>query len=238
VAPQPSGTSSEPGPTAPSGGAAPSNPAESPHKSSTASFPAQPAAPKEPAKAEPEDDEQAVPPARDTVGGHFNVGLDAALVLPFGNVYDSIPQSRTMGPGLSLGGDVAYGVSRTVMLGAYVDVGLPSAEGAASKSNVTTIAAGPFVRYHLVQGLSFDPWVSGGLGFRRTSVGSSSYTGVDWFRFALGGDWYPAKNFGFGPFLELSAGTFFSQSPGTIGTKALDAHFVIGGRIVFDGPGR
>jgi hypothetical protein len=189
-------------------------------------------------KAEPEPEEAPVPPARDTLGGHFNVGLDAAMVLPFGNLQNGVPQSRTMGPGFSVGGDVAYGISRTVMLGAYVDVGLPSARGAASHDSVATIAAGPFVRYHLAQGLSFDPWVSGGVGFRHTSDGPVSYTGVDWFRLALGGDWYPASNFGFGPIVELSLGTFFAESPGNIGAKALDAHFVVGGRIVFDGPGR
>jgi len=186
----------------------------------------------------PSDEPEVIAPARDTVGGHFVVGVDAALVVPFGNIRGGVPQSRTMGPGLSLGGDVAYGISRTVMLGAYIDVGLPSAEGTSSKNSIATIAAGPLIRYHLVQGLAFDPWMSAGFGFRRTSDGSTSFAGVDWVRLAIGGDWYPAANFGFGPFVDLSLGTFFAQSPGSIGAKGVDAHFVIGGRIVFDGPGR
>jgi hypothetical protein len=186
----------------------------------------------------PEPVVEIIKPARDTLGGHFLVGVDAAMVLPFGDIASGIPQSRTMGVGLSLGGDVAYGISRTVMLGAYIDVGLPTAEGASSHNSIATIAFGPMIRYHLVQGLAFDPWISGGFGFRHTSDGPTSYTGVDWARIALGGDWYPASNFGFGPFVELSMGTFFSESPGTLGPKALDAHFVLGGRIVFDAPGR
>ena len=189
------------------------------------------------AKALHEEDE-AITPARDTVGGPMSIGVDAALLVPFGNVGNAVPQSRTMGPGLSLGGDLGYGISRTVMFGAYVDVGLPSTEAQSSGQSITTIAVGPMIRYHLVQGLAFDPWVSGGLGFRHTSVGSTSLTGVDWCRLAIGGDWYPASNFGFGPFVALSLGTFFSESPGTLGQKALNAHFLLGGRIVFDGPGK
>jgi hypothetical protein len=143
-----------------------------------------------------------------------------------------------MGLGFSIGGDIAYGISRTVMLGAYVDVGWPDAEGASSANSISTIAAGPLIRYHLVQGLPFDPWLSGGFGYRRTADGPTSFTGVDWVRLAIGGDWYPASNLGFGPVLEMSLGTFFGQSPGSIGTTSVNAHFILGGRVVFDAPGK
>jgi hypothetical protein len=179
-----------------------------------------------------------VAPARDTVGGHFVVAVDAGFIVPFGSVASGVPQSRTMGLGLSVGGDLAYGISRTVMLGAYIDVGLPSAEGASSNHSISTIAAGPLIRYHLVQGMAFDPWLSGGIGFRRTTDGPTSFTGIDWMRLALGGDWYPASNFGFGPILELSLGTFFAQSPGALGNASVNASFVLGGRFVFDVPGK
>jgi hypothetical protein len=177
-------------------------------------------------------------PARDTVGGHFAIGVDAGLLVPFGSIASGVPQSRTMGLGLSIGGDLAYGISRTVMLGAYVDFGLPDAKGASSNHSITTIAAGPLIRYHLVQGMAFDPWLSGGVGFRLTSDGPTSFTGIDWMRLALGGDWYPASNLGFGPILELSLGSFFAQSPGTLGNASVNATFVLGGRIVFDAPGK
>jgi hypothetical protein len=190
---------------------------------------------KEPAKTEPEP-EETIAPARDTLGGHLDVGVNAAMLVPFGDVVAGVPQSRTMGIGLSLGGDVAYGISRTVMLGAYVDVGRPDAE--APGQSVTTISAGPQIRYHLVQGMAFDPWASAGLGFRYTKDGSTSFTGVDWCRLALGGDWYPSPNFGFGPFVAMSLGTFFGSSPGSINNVGLNAHFLLGGRIVFDTPGR
>jgi hypothetical protein len=190
---------------------------------------------KEPPKTGPEP-EETITPARDTLGGHFAVGVNAAMLVPFGNLVAGVPQSRSMGIGPSFGGDLAYGISRTVMLGAYVDVGLPDAQAAGQ--SVTTISAGPMIRYHLVQGMAFDPWVSGGLGFRYTKDGNTSFTGVDWCRLALGGDWYPSANFGFGPFVAMSLGTFFGASPGAIKTEGLNAHFLLGGRIIFDTPGR
>jgi hypothetical protein len=184
--------------------------------------------------------EEEVKPARDTVGGHVVIGVNAGLVLPFGSVASGVPQSRTMGVGSSYAADIAYGISRTVMLGAYFEVGFPQIHRVTDvgPSSVETFAAGPLVRYHLVQGVPFDPWVAGGLGFRRTSVGGTAFTGVDWVRLSLGGDWYPAPNLGFGPILELSLGTFFAESPGTLPTKALNAHFVAGVRVVFDTPGK
>ncbi|HVW23953.1 MAG TPA: hypothetical protein VHC69_01195 [Polyangiaceae bacterium] len=241
-------TSASPSPEpAPSGSGEPAEPAPESGEPSSAAGAAASATPpgplrpqpavKEAARAEPEV-EAAVPPARDTLGGHVDVGVNAAMLVPFGNLVAGEPQSRTMGIGLSLGGDLGYGISRTVMLGAYVDVGLPDAEGPATDKSVTTIAAGPLIRYHLVQGMAFDPWVSGGLGFRYTKDAGTSFTGVDWCRLSIGGDWYPSANFGFGPFVAMSLGTFFGQSPGHIGTAGLNAHFLLGGRIVFDTPGR
>ncbi len=234
--------SAEPSPSSsPEPGAAPESTAPEAGEPSPAAGPSpsplrpEPHVVKTPAKTEPET-EEAVAPARDTLGGHFDVGINAAMLVPFGNVVAGIPQSLSMGIGPSFGGDLAYGISRTVMLGAYVDVGLPGAQ--IPGQSVTTISAGPMIRYHLVQGMAFDPWVSGGLGFRYTKDGNTSFTGVDWCRLALGGDWYPSSNFGFGPFLAMSLGTFFGQSPGSIHSPGLNAHFLLGGRIVFDTPGR
>jgi hypothetical protein len=179
-----------------------------------------------------------VPPARDTVGDHVSIAAMAGLVIPFGVFGGGQPQTDRIGPGLSLGGDIAYGISRTVMLGAYGEVAMPSTSGDWSGASATTVGAGPLVRYHLVQGVRFDPWVSAGIGFRRTSSGTSSYTGIDWLRLQLGGDWYATSQLGFGPVLELALGTFTGASGETLDTKGVNAHFVLGGRIVFDGPGK
>jgi hypothetical protein len=184
-----------------------------------------------------EEPEPKVVPARDTVGGHLAVGAAVGLFVPFGSVDSSIAQSKIIGSGLLLGGDITYGVSRTVMVGLYGEVAMPSGSGPWSGQNASSIAAGPLLRYHLVQGTRFDPWLSYGIGFRRLSSGNASYTGIDWARLALGGDWYAASNLGFGPLLELSMGTFVDSS-GSLGSKAVNAEFVLGARLVFDGPGK
>lgn len=256
--PQPGGpsaapaTGTAPGAAEPAVAPPPETPEGAPESAPSDVAPAQPAPRQEPVSAEPrtarprpvaaptEDDDVPPPlaPARDTVGGHIAVGAMAGLVLPFGNFRGDLPQTDRLGPGLALGGDITYGVSRTVMLGAYGEVAMPAPSGTWSGTSVSTVAAGGLVRYHLVQGVRFDPWVAAGIGFRRTSNGTASYTGVDWLRLQMGGDWYATSQLGFGPILELALGTFTGASGDSLDTKAVNAHFVLGGRVVFDGPGK
>ncbi|HVU04696.1 MAG TPA: hypothetical protein VHE30_23235 [Polyangiaceae bacterium] len=184
-----------------------------------------------------EEDED-VPPAHDTVGGHVAVGAIAGYAMPFGSLDSRVAQTDVVGPGLFLGGDITYGVSRTVMIGAYGEVSLLSGEGIHAEKDASSIAAGAMLRYHLVQGLRFDPWMAYGIGFRRQKVATDSVTGLDWARIQLGGDWYASSNIGFGPVLDLSLGTFLSASPGTLESKSVNAVFVVGGRLVFDSPGK
>jgi len=177
-------------------------------------------------------EEEWIAPARDTIGRHLTVGAEAGAIFPFGSVAAGIPQSDLVGPGFWLSGDILYGLNRYVSVGAYGEVGMPSSHE--SGSSFTTIAAGPDVQYHLVQGVHFDPWISAGIGFRRTSNGNDAHTGMDWLRAQIGGDWYPIRNLGIGPVLEIAFGTFFGESTGA----SVNAHFVAGGRIVFDSPGK
>jgi hypothetical protein len=186
--------------------------------------------------------EPTIPLARDTVGGHLAVGAIAGLAVPFGSADSSAKMSDLAGAGLYLGGDITYGVSRTVMMGAYGEVAMPAGQTCAcrpswSSQSVSAIAAGPLLRYHLVQGTRFDPWMSYGFGFRRVSSGNDSFTGVDWARLQLGGDWYPSNRLGLGPVLETSIGTFFGSS-GALESKTVNAQFTLGLRIVFDSPGK
>jgi hypothetical protein len=222
----PSSPSPTEGPQAPATPPAPQGPSASPE-----------AAPPPPPAGDREEQDPTVVPARDTVGGHLAVGAVVGLFVPFGSVDSSIAQREIIGSGLLLGGDITYGVSRTVMAGVYGEVAMPSGTGPWSGQNALAIAAGPMVRYHLVQGTRFDPWLSYGIGFRRLSNGNVSYTGIDWAHLELGGDWYAASNVGFGPLLELSMGTFLDSNR-TLGSKAVNAEFVLGARLVFDGPGK
>ena len=127
-----------------------------------------------PTNGEPGDDAPplVVLPARDTVGGHLTIGASAGVVFPFGSIASGTAQEGSLiGPGpRGSGGDILYGVSRTVAVGAYGEVATPSGRNEGSGQDFTTIAAGPMVRHHLAQGVRFDPWLSAGAGFRQTSI--------------------------------------------------------------------
>ncbi|HEX4473450.1 MAG TPA: hypothetical protein VH142_00135 [Polyangiaceae bacterium] len=196
-----------------------------------------PSAHGQPGDAEADQAAAEVRSARDTLGRHFALGAMAGLFVPFGSFQSGASQSTLLDPGLVIGVDAGYGISRTVVLGAYGDFALPQATDACRDCKVTSIAVGPMIRYHLVQGLRFDPWLSAGAGFRRTSTKTETFTGIDIARFELGGDWYPAPSFGFGPFMELGFGEYTGSNT-TIQTHALNAEFSLGLRVVFDAPGR
>jgi hypothetical protein len=176
--------------------------------------------------------------AHDTLSGHISVGAAASLFVPFGSFQEDLPQSTLLDPGLGLRLDVAYGVSRTVMLGLYGELALPDGSSTWAGEKAQSIAVGPFVRYHLVQGVPFDPWIGFGAGFRRTSSGDQAYTGVDVARVQIGGDYYGFSNVGFGPLVELAVGTYVAADGTSMGAGSIYGNFTVGGRLTFDGPGK
>jgi hypothetical protein len=80
-----------------------------------------------------------------------------------------------------------------------------------------------------------------GLGYRQSTVETDTedlkFSGFDWARFQIGGDWYFLKTLGFGPFLELVSGGFFSR-PESAGKLRTHWHFSAGLRLVLDLPGK
>jgi hypothetical protein len=148
-----------------------------------------------------------------------------------------VDQSDALETGYAIGGDVTYGVSRTLVLGLAVEVGFIAGKGELSGTDASSLTVGPLVRYHLVQGTRFDPWMSFGLAYRSTATDTETLTGIDWARIQLGGDWYAGSQLGFGPLLELSLGSYL-DSTAQLASAALNAHFLLGGRIVFDAPGK
>ncbi len=184
-----------------------------------------------------------VPPALDTLGGHFSLAGSAGVAVPFGDLQQGAAQSRAMGAGWGFGAELGYGVSRSVVVGVWGQ-GLKLGGGSSCKDcSTTSFAGGPFVRYHLVQGTRFDPWMSAGLGFRTTRItggagGDLSYSGLEWLRLRVGGDWYAFSNFGFGPFFELDAGHYFSRPSQASGSASTHLAFTTGLRLIVDLPGK
>jgi hypothetical protein len=174
--------------------------------------------------------------ARDTLGSHLVIAANAGLFVPGGAFDDTTYQSDKLTLGPAFGADIGYGISRTVVLGVYGQLGLPG-DQACSTCSGSAIAVGPLIRYHLAQGVRFDPWLSAGAGFRRTTLGSEGWAGVDIVRLALGGDFYAWPALGFGPFAEITVGTYFDATP-KLTSHNVNANFTLGLRVVFDTPGK
>jgi hypothetical protein len=189
----------------------------------------------------PNDEPEAplVPDAKDTLGGHLVAGGSAAFVVPWGDLQRGTA-AGDLGPGYGFGIDLGYGLSRSVVIGAWGQYAL-YADSPDCDCTASSYAVGPFVRYHLVQGMRFDPWLLAGLGYRAMTVdastGKADYAGIEWLRIAVGGDYYPFGNFGFGPLIELDMGAF-GKAPAEDRDSALHFTFVGGLRLVLDAPGK
>jgi hypothetical protein len=137
--------------------------------------------------------------------------------------------------------DAGLGVSRTLAVGVFGQLGTYGDTDGCPSCSARSIAVGPWVRYHLVQGTRFDPWLSLGLGYRLLSIdteqGSLDYSGIDWLRVQLGGDWYATSQLGFGPLIEFDVGVYGDRPDGS-GDAA--AHFLalVGLRVAVDLPGK
>jgi hypothetical protein len=189
-----------------------------------------------------------VPPATDTVKGRFTLSLMGGLVVPFGSLEREIPWRDAAG--LGLGGDVepTFGLSRSVMVGAWLHASQLGAGGQCSECSTRSVAGGPLVRFHLVQGLKLDPWVSVGVGPRSIVVSADddfAYLGFDWMRFTVGADWYASSNLAVAPFMQLLGGASIDRPDAPpVGERPFDDHgavywtFTAGLRLSLSFPGR
>lgn len=172
-----------------------------------------------------------IPDAHDTLGGHFVLGASLGARWPFGDLEAGKSQQTYLGAAMAVNLDLGYGLSRNVVVGLWGEFDNHYSPSGCKPCSGTSLAGGPFIRYHLVQGTRFDPWGSFALGVRSTDVKtlSDGYFGVDFLRFTLGGDWYPSSNIGIGPYFTFDAGTYGSHVHTGIST---------GLRLVLDIPGK
>jgi len=180
------------------------------------------------------------PPAPDPLTGHFTLGASAVLEFPTGRLGSDLSRGGQLGSGWGLALDAGLGIARPTVLGAWGEFASYSAgkhcEGCESKG----LGVGLFVRYHLVQGLRFDPWLAYGAGFAQLSIDdhgtTKDFTGLTWARFELGGDWYALPNLGLGPTLTFSSGGYFKR-PDMAGDLASFWDVSLGLRLTLDVPG-
>jgi hypothetical protein len=196
---------------------------------------------RQPTSRDPDDVAEAplIPAAADTLSGHPLLSAGVLGLLPVGMLDGSTAFEDRAGLGVGVAGDLGFGLSRELVLGAwgeYVDYAHPSG---CSLCDTHSFAVGPFARYHLIQGVRFDPWVSLGIGYRSLSAGgpnARTYTGIDWLKFATGGDWYALSQIGFGPYFETQFGTFTDRPAGRSAT--VYGNVSLGFRVTFDVRGR
>jgi hypothetical protein len=180
-------------------------------------------------------------PAADTRSSHFTAALALNVALPFGSLDQRTAQRDVMATGFGGSLDLGFGLSRSVVVGAWAQWLSFGSPDECSACSATSFALGPFVRYHLVQGTRFDPWLAAGVGYRRLTVdlgpADTSYSGIEWLRLQVGGDWYATKTIGLGPVLELDLGSFYDR-PDTAGGAAANWRFIAAARVTLDLPGK
>jgi len=151
------------------------------------------------------------------------------------------PHTSVTGIGAGYGLDLSVGLAEELTLGAYGDLLILDRRANCAECAPVSYGLGLTVRYHLVQGLRFDPWASYGIGAMALSGvapnGEGSYVGIEWMRLSFGGDWYALRNLGLGPYVELGAGSFW-QAPAGEEPGGVQFRFQMGMRIVLDIPGR
>jgi hypothetical protein len=191
-----------------------------------------------------------IAPAEDSLGRHFVASGSAGLVIPFGELHDGLPQAKVVAAGPGVGFDLAYGVSRTAAVGAWAQLAILGSGSECADCSATSVGVGPLLRYHLVQGVRFDPWLSAGFGYQSLNVEVGSvrlrYQGWTLLRLLLGGDWYAFRHVGFGPFLQLDSGWYAKQPERAAGPEPARGNegnapffaFSIGAHAVFDTPGK
>jgi len=183
-----------------------------------------------------------VPRATDLLGSHVLLAASVGPVWSLGHLSSDLAASHALGTGFGLSVDAGYGLSRSVVLGAWGSfAGYADGDRCQSCSG-KAFAVGPFVRYQLSQGLRFDPWLTLGGAYRQVSVDNQAgtrqkFSGIEWLHLELGADYYLFSGLGFGPYGALGLSSYSSR-PSGIGGASVNTELSFGIRFLLDVPGR
>lgn len=184
-----------------------------------------------------------VPRAPDLLGSHVLVGAALGPAWSLGKLGSSEAAVRGLGTGLGFRADAGIGVSRSVALGLWGSFATyTDGDRCDSSCSGRAFSVGPFVRYHLSQGLRFDPWLTLGGGYRQLSYtgeagAKQKFSGLEWLHFELGADYYLFSGLGLGPYGALSLSSY-SKRPSGAGDAAVNTELSVGLRFLLDLPGR
>ncbi|MDQ2643596.1 MAG: hypothetical protein M3020_07270 [Myxococcota bacterium] len=202
---------------------------------------ADPAPPASTEEDEPQETERApTPPATDLLAWHPLLGVAGKLAVPFGKLDSERSFGDSAGLGYGVAGDLGLGLSRSVELGVWADYVTYDSDEDCAGCEITSFGVGPFLRYHLVQGMRFDPFLTIGGGHRALTISRDGQkhtdSGLAWLKLGLGGNWYALSQVAFGPYAELELSTLTEPPEGS--DPAVFAHFSTGLRLHFDVRGR
>ena len=193
-----------------------------------------------------------VPRAKDLLGGHVMVGASVGPSWALGKLGSDLAAVRGLGTGIGFGLDLSIGLSRNVALGVWGSFARYGNGDECGTCDGQAFAVGPFLRYHLSQGLRFDPWLSLGAGYRQLQFqpdgvvidkppalpsAQAKFSGVQWLRLELGADYYVWSGLGLGPYGALGLSSY-STRPSSAGDAALSTELSLGLRFLLDVPGR
>jgi hypothetical protein len=182
-----------------------------------------------------------VPRANDLLGRHVLVGAAVGPVWTLGKLASDVAAVRALRTGVNVQADVGFGVSRSVALGVWGSFASYGDGDACDACSGKSFAVGPYVRYHLSQGLRFDPWLLVGAGYRQISFeqdgAPQTFSGVEWLRLELGADYYMFSGFGVGPYGSLALSSYSTRPEGA-GEARVNTELSAGIRFLLDLPGR
>jgi len=184
-----------------------------------------------------------VPRAKDLLSSHLLVGASMGPVWSLGRLDSNTTALRGLGTGLGFQGDIGFGLSRSVSVGAFGTYASFSDGNDCTDCSGRAFAVGPFVRYHLSQGLRFDPWLTAGVAYRQlsflddTRAAKQKYAGIEWLRLELGADYYVFSGFGIGPYGAIALSSYSTRPTGA-GEARVNTELSAGLRLLLDLPGR
>jgi hypothetical protein len=161
------------------------------------------------APATPDTEPKLRPGARDNdlLSRHWLLGASVSYSTPFGNFTSHSPIGSRLGAAYVVGLDAGYGLTRHLQVslaGEFVQV---TSGSKCSSCDAASYSLGARVRYHLVEGTRFDPWVGYGFGYRQTMFDTNddsvTFDAIEPIRLELGGDWYASSVFTLGPILAV-----------------------------------
>jgi hypothetical protein len=182
-----------------------------------------------------------VPRAADVLGKHVLVGGAIGPTWSLGKLAGDVAAVRGLSTGIGLHADAGIGLSRYVTLGVWGSFASYGDGDACDSCSGKSFAVGPFIRYHLSQGLRFDPWILAGAGYRQVSYDqqdtTNTFSGAEWLRLELGADYYVFSGLGVGPYASLGLSSYSKRPAGT-NDASVNTELSAGIRFLVDLPGR